>query len=479
MTDLPKQNRKVWTVREALRVAGIGLTATLGIAAMAIVGASGESLDFGNDLLYPIEASATLPDTTFHLVCTPATTTDTHEAAQIDGHTLISNDDGITIEEAYLLDRNQTPLHPAATDGAITRYNTDEPFAVIVRATTGARLSASATIEAATEELNGYSVDRCAVASSQAWFALGATTVGQYAGITVANPAQAATEVRFEAWDSTGKVDETPSITVAGRSSQTINLATYFPEEERLAILATASGPGAVFTFHTNSVEGLAPQGLANITAADHPSTRLVFAGFDPDVSNPTLRLANPSDESASVGITTLGRGGEAEIGASDLVIDPGAVFDVPLDGLGAEKTTVLVEADRPLVGSITGYTYGEENEDGVAIADRTTWTPSPPQNSIKVIAPGPVEETSNVVVVANAGDQPVELTIDGVIHSIGARSTQVYSLAGSTFTAQASAPIHATLVSVKERATGTVRSATALRDPADTIPQVTLRLIP
>lgn len=479
MTDLPKKNRRAWTVRDALRVTGIGLTATLGITAMVIVGASGDSLDFGNDLLYPIEASATLPDTTFHVVCTPATTTDTNENATVDSHALISIDDGITVEEAFLLDGSRTPLEAASTDGTVARYNTDQPFAVTVRAATGARLSTSATIEAATEELNGYSVDQCAVASSEAWFALGATTVGQYAGITVANPAQAATEIRFEAWDSTGRVDETPSITVAGRSTQTLNLATYFPDEERLAIRATASGPGAVFTFHTNSVEGLAPQGLTNITATDHPNTRLVFAGFDPEVSDPVLRLANPSDESASVSITTLTREGEAEIGAGDLVIDPGAVFDVPLAGVGSEKTTVLVEADHPLIGSITGYTYGEENEDGVAIADRTTWTPSPPQNSLKVISPENADETSNVVAIANPGAQPVELTIDGETHSLAARSTQIYSIAGTTLTAHATAPVHATLVSVKERATGTVRSATALRDPADTIPQVILTIVP
>ncbi|MDO5728162.1 MAG: DUF5719 family protein [Actinomycetaceae bacterium] len=478
MTNTDKQHRQKWTAREAFRVTAIGVTATMGIAAMAIVGASGNSLDFGNDLLYSIEGSATLPDSTFHVVCTPSTTTDTNEDATIDGSVVVSTADGITIEDAFILDGKQTALDPSVTDGEITRYETDQPFAMTVRATTGAQLGAHAIVLADSDELNGYSVDSCGVASAEAWFALGATTVGQYAGITVANPAQAATEVRVEAWDSTGKIDETPSVTVSGRSTQTINLATYFPEEERLAVRLTASGPGAVFTFHTNSIAGLAPQGLSNVTMADHPSTTLVFAGFDTEVSDPVMRLANPADDSANVTIKSLTPEGEVDIEASELVIDPGAVFDVPLAGLGSEKTTVLVEADYPLVGSITGYTYGAENEDGVAIADRTTWMPTPAQNAIKVIAPR-IDDASNVVAIANASDQVAELTIDDELYSIPARTTRVYPFDGDTFTAKSTTPVHATLVSVVERTTGTVRSATALSDPADTIPQITLRIIP
>ncbi|MDO5720237.1 MAG: DUF5719 family protein [Actinomycetaceae bacterium] len=470
-----KQETRRWTVRDAGRIAAIGLTAALGIAAMAVVGSSGKSLDFGHELSVPIQGSAILSDTTFHVVCNPTATTDTDADIDLNASTVVSTSPALSILDARALEADAAPVAGKTHQGYVD-YDATKPFALTIQAKSGAHLSATALIEAESDEISGYSFDHCGSASSEAWFTLGSTTVGQFAGITIANPAQAATQVRIEAWDSTGLLDEKPTVTVAGESYQTINLATYFPEQERLAVHLEASGPGAVFTYHTSATDGLAPQGLTNTTSADYPNTTLVFAGFDPTVSNPTMRLANPTDETASVDLITWGVDGKDTVEGSPFVIDAGAVFDIPLDGLDGNITTVVAEADQALIGSINGYTLGQENEDGVKWADTTVWTPSAAQTSMDIAIPDAGKRATQArLSVSNPQSEPVTVTVEDMEVTIPPLSTRAYPIADRFIEVSASQPVYATVLSEKERATGVVKTAMPVRGQADTLPVVTL----
>lgn len=470
-----KTNTRTWTVREALRIAAIGLTAALGIAAMGVVGSSGHSLDFGNDLNVPIQGSATLPDTTFHIVCTPTATTDTDADVDLTASTVVSTSPSLSILETRSLEADTARITGEKHKNYVD-YDVTQPFALTVQAQSGAHLSATTLIEAESEELSGYSFDHCGSASSEAWFTLGSTTVGQFAGITIANPAQSATEVRIEAWDSTGLLDEKPTVTVAGESYVTVNLATYFPEQERLAVHLEASGPGAVFTYHTSGTEGLAPQGLTNTTSADYPNETLVFTGFDPTISDPTMRIANPSDEVVSVALTMWSVDGESPIEGSPFDIDAGAVFDIPLDGLGDSITTVVAKSDRAIIGSISGYTFGEANEDGVKWADTTVWTPSNLHTTADIAVPNAGSDTTETrLAIANPQSEPVTVLVDDMEVTIPPLSTRAYPVSDTFVQASADQPVYATVMSEKERASGMVKTAMTVRGSTDTLPVVTL----
>lgn len=470
-----KTNTRTWTVREALRIAAIGLTAALGIAAMGVVGSSGHSLDFGNDLNVPIQGSATLPDTTFHIVCTPTATTDTDADVDLTASTVVSTSPSLSILETRSLEADTARITGEKHKNYVD-YDVTQPFALTVQAQSGAHLSATTLIEAESEELSGYSFDHCGSASSEAWFTLGSTTVGQFAGITIANPAQSATEVRIEAWDSTGLLDEKPTVTVAGESYQTVNLATYFPEQERLAVHLEASGPGAVFTYHTSATEGLAPQGLANTTSADYPNKTLVFTGFDPTISDPAMRIANPSDEVVSVSLSTWSVDGESVVEGSPFDIDAGAVFDIPLEGLGNNVTTVVAEADHAIIGSISGYTLGKANEDGVEWADMTVWTPSTPQTTVDVAVPNAGSDAAQTrLAIANPHSEAVSVLIDDTEVTIPPLSTRAYPVSHMFLQATASQPVYVSVMSEKERASGIVKTVMAVRGRVDALPVVTL----
>ena len=129
-----------------------------------------------------------------------------------------------------------------------------------------------------------------------------------------------------------------------------------------------ADGGTIVPVLVTESLDGETPAGTEVLTRGAAPSTSLSVPGVvlvEPEnqgersdaqtsavsAQSPAVRVVNPGTEAATVSVSLLGAAGqEALPGAEQVVIDPGAVFDISLGGVAPGHYAVRVTSDAILL---------------------------------------------------------------------------------------------------------------------------------
>lgn len=465
---------KRWTVKNAAHVTGAGITAVLAIAALGLVGASGNSLDFGGDLEQDLKAEVALPNQTYEVVCLGGL--DNEIGKKQEGRVIVSESAGVDITEAIDLETGE-PVSGKAGGGATT-YTSKDPIALTVQTRANSQLRTITVGSSDNEEVRGLVLDQCEAPRNTSWFAIGSTEVGEATLLTVSNPAKQATEVEISALSGVGGLEQTAAFTVKAKSTRTVNLATYFPENDRLMVRVDASGPGAVSTARTVGMRGLAPQGYDAVTGSVEPQKEFALVGFRNDVAQSKFRLANPSDQIVTAEIMMITEEGTRPLPGGELMqIDPGAVFQLTLDGLGPEVSTLYVKSDYPLIGSISGSIPGEKNQDGETLADRVVWTPGSLFTNYATYVPdyGKSEGAETFLYLTNTHDTPVVAQVNGEAVEIPANSSAKKKVPSGDLEIDATQPIYGSLNAVVKQPSGTMASTLTFTDANDGAPTTAL----
>ncbi len=219
-------------------------------------------------------------------------------------------------------------------------------------------------------DYRGLAAAACAQPSSDVWLVGGSTAVGRTTLLTLANPGAVDSTVAVELFSSDGVVEASglTGIIVPARAQRVVSLAGFGPGLTSLALHVTSRGGPVTANLQEAIVRGIEPSGVDVIGATTAPNTRSVIPGVVVleaeevagrlgedafDDLGAVLRVFVPGDAAAQVTVRVIPEG-DALTGASfDLVLDPGVVTDVPVEGLVDGSYSVVVDSSVPVVAAI------------------------------------------------------------------------------------------------------------------------------
>ena len=241
------------------------------------------------------------------------------------------------------------------------------------------------------DDYRGLAAAACASPSSDTWLVGGSTAVGRTTLLTLANPGAVESTVSIELFSGDGVV-EAPGLTgivVPATGQRVLSLAGFGPGLDSLAVHVTSRGGPVVANLQQSIVRGIEPGGVDVIGTTAAPNTtnvipgvlvlqaeevagRLGEEGFD-DLGA-ALRVYVPGDAAAQATVRVIPEG-DALTGASfDLVLNPGVVTDVPIEGLVDGSYSVVVETTVPVVtamrvSTVAAASTGETPEGAADVA--------------------------------------------------------------------------------------------------------------
>ncbi|MDK7142316.1 DUF5719 family protein [Gleimia europaea] len=459
--------KRKWSARSAARAGGAALTGGLAVVALGLVATAQSSIDFGEDVGRQISEVVTLPDQTYELAC--AAGIETEFGDKTPTKVFVADISGVELTRAVDLVTGKE-IAGAKGEGGI-EFESKNPIGLSVHSTVESKAPSAILGQINTEDVRGLVFDQCQTARNDSWFNVGATTVGEAALLTVMNPSKQASEVTLRGWSSIGPVEGEPTFTVRAGSIETVNLAAFFPDEERLGVQVQASGPGVAATIRTISTAGLTPRGLDHVSGSGVATKTALISGVVKGLEEPKLRLQNVGEEEAQVTLSVLSQKGRAPLpGGNDVVIDPGAVFQLNLDGIEDEYASVLVESNEPVLASASGYMTGKKDQDGKALADRVVWMPADAATTYHEPLPA-ASGVSYTLFLSNSSDEDVTVRVNGKEISLAAGHVISQAVSGSDLKIDADAPIHASVNALSEVTSGNLISAIALQDSTSGTP--------
>lgn len=276
---------------------------------------------------------------------------------------------------------------------------------------------ASFAQSASAGDLRGIAAVSCPLPASSAWFAAGSTELGDSAILQVLNPGSTATTVTLRAWGATGEIAlSTASLVLDAGTSSEVVLEGIAPDEPRIVVQATARGGRISATLQVRSLDGLTPAGVDVVAPTTGPTTAAVVPGVvlgssSVDDDDPALvRIANPSDEPATVLLDLLGAEGVVPLNADGgIVIEPGSVVDITLGGAPAGTYSLRVGSTVPVVSGVQLVRVGQPapEDPSVPVAERT-WLPAVAATESSATAiPSIVEGALLVVASADTASLP------------------------------------------------------------------------
>ena len=217
------------------------------------------------------------------------------------------------------------------------------------------------------DDYRGLAAAACAQPSSDTWLVGGSTAVGRTTLLTLANPGTVDSTVSLELFSGDGIV-EAPGLTgiiVPASGQRVISLAGFGPGLATLALHVTSRGGPVVANLQESIVRGIEPGGVDIIGTTSAPNTvnvipgvlvlqadavtgRLGEEGFE-DLDS-VLRVYVPGDVAAQASVRVIPEGDALTSASFDLVLNPGVVTDVPIEGLVDGSYSVVVETTVPVV---------------------------------------------------------------------------------------------------------------------------------
>ena len=319
-----------------------------------------------------LQVPAPAADTVYACPAAPANTlgaVDLRPAAATTSITLLGD-----ARSALYGGRELDPSTPLRVDSAEGGILTVHP---------GSAISASATglVTTLTEagDLRGLTAAPCAPDGAVSWIVGGSSAVGSSAELRLTNPGATTVTATVALYGSTGPISLPSGGIVAVPAGQTVGvLLESAAADPRLALSVTSEGGTLIPALATESLDGETPAGAEVLTAGAAPGTDLTVPGvvlIDPAkqgqsadaagaVSSdvPAVRIVNPGDQAATVSLSMLGPEGESQLaGASGVVVDPGAVFDISLAGVSPGSYGVHVTSDRAVGAAVRLVRSGGE----------------------------------------------------------------------------------------------------------------------
>lgn len=230
-----------------------------------------------------------------------------------------------------------------------------------------------------TGAFQGLLATQCIEATNETWIVGGTTTVGSVTILSLTNPGDVPATVFVNVFDAEGPVDSLQSAgtVVPPRSQRTVSLNGAAPDRESIAVQVLSRGAKVVATMQESLVEGLTPVGVDTVQGIDKPQKQLVIPGITTPViegvstvdqhghdhAEHTIRLLAPGEQGGTATITAVNAEGKT-LKLANKYLQPGEVTEIALEKLTNEYTTVLVDAEVPVVASVTGVAHGTSTED-------------------------------------------------------------------------------------------------------------------
>lgn len=285
----------------------------------------------------------------------------------------------------------------------------------------------------ASSSLKGLVTTQCIEASNETWIVGGTTTLGSVTLLSLTNPGDVPATVFVNVYDGKGLVESLQStgMVVPAKSQRTVSINGAAPEREKLAMQVLSRGAKVVATLQESLVQGLNPVGVDTVQGIAKPSKNLVIPGVTTPViagvntvddhghdrAGHTLRVLAPGETGGIVKATGVNAEGKTVKLVSEYV-HPGEVTEFALEALTEEFTTVLVDAEVPVVASVTGLGVGAAGEDiawftAAPVIDREIAVAVPNGPDAQLTLYNPSNEAVIVDLVAGEGNTPdANLTI-------------------------------------------------------------------
>ncbi|MGK2348329.1 DUF5719 family protein [Actinomyces sp. W5033] len=262
---------------------------------------------------------------------------------------------------------------PVSTSGTTVLDGADGGTLVVGPRGEAASAAGSVTTLTADGDLRGLTTASCVPPQSVSWIVGGSAAPGSSSELRLTNPGTTTVTASVSLYGPVGAVVTTTGRQVAVPAGETVSvlLEAAAPAQSRLAVSVAAEGGPLVPVLVTESLDGETAAGVDVLTSGAAPATDLTVPGVElvlpadqgqaPDKVTgatssdaPVLRIVNPGESTATVSVSTLGADGEEPLrGATALVIDPGAVFDVALTGLAPGSYGVRMRSDAPVTGAV------------------------------------------------------------------------------------------------------------------------------
>lgn len=284
-------------------------------------------------------------------------------------------------------------------------------------------------------DLRGLTAAPCSPASAISWFVGGSTALGSSAELRMTNPGTTTVKARVSLYGSTGRLalPSNGELTVPAGQTVALLLETAGAADDRVALSVEADGGTIVPVLVTESLDGETPAGTEVLTRGAAPSTSLSVPGVvlvEPEnqgersdaqtsavsAQSPAVRVVNPGTEAATVSVSLLGAAGqEALPGAEQVVIDPGAVFDISLGGVAPGHYAVRVTSDAPVSAAVRLVrSAGEYPARSGALAHDIAWVQATTPGTLDsaTLAVPREQGLSPVVVLSNSSARDAALTL-------------------------------------------------------------------
>lgn len=234
------------------------------------------------------------------------------------------------------------------------------------------------TTLSATGDLRGLTSAPCVPPSAVSWIVGGSAAIGSSAELRLTNPGVTTVTATVHLYGSTGELSLPSGGQLSVPAGQTVGLLleTEGSGNPRLALSVEADS-GSLMTFLvTETLDGETAAGTEVITPGASPATEQIVpgvvlveqpaphttateepAGSGPPLaaSAPVVRVVNPGTEPANVSVSLIGADGETDLpGAQDVLVDPGAVFDISLAGTAPGTYGVRVTSDQPVGAAVS-----------------------------------------------------------------------------------------------------------------------------
>ncbi|UOQ56458.1 DUF5719 family protein [Leucobacter allii] len=345
----------------------------------------------------------------------------------------------------------------ASESAALARPEGGDGLPAVFSAPAAEPIGAAQLQQVSTETLRGAVASSCAEPLNEQWLLGGASTLGISTTLSLGNAGTVPATVQLTVYDENGEVvdDRMSGVLVAPGSEQIVSLNGYAPDRERLAVRVESTGAPVTASLGVGQTSGIEPWAVSTVNRQAEPETRLVIPG----IANVSDHVHGPSDSGEGDEIPVVVRalapgeaggvatvraidreGASTELGAIDLA--PGVVGELQITTWPKGATTVIVDADVPVLAAVQG-TASEDDE-----TDNEWFTPA---NRIPADTPtaAPVVGGGRLVL-ANPGDEAAEVTIASASGNGKTRTVDVPAGASVLASAPAdavltsSAPVHA-----------------------------------
>lgn len=324
---------------------------------------------------------------------------------------------------------------------------------LVVGSDTEGAASAAGVVTSVTADgdLRGLSTASCVPPQAVAWIVGGSTAPGSSSELRLTNPGTTTVTATVSLYGATGPVDSATGNQVTVPAGETVNvLLEAASSQERLALSVEADGGSLAAVLVTESLDGETAAGVDMLTSGAAPATELTIPGVvltEPATQGqeadettgavssdtPVLRLVNPGESPATVAVSTIGADGETPLpGATALVVDPGAVFDVSLAGIAPGAYGIRLSSDTPVTGAVRLVrSAGEYPERSGALVHDVAWAQAQTAVATRsgAVAVPQGQRLSHTLVLTNTAYTPATVTVDA---QDGTRLTEV-SVPGST----------------------------------------------